>query len=230
MPRFPRIVPLGDSGLTVEFAPRIDLKIHEHVLACAAALENHPLPGQIEVVPTYRSITVYYDPGCANNRTLTTRLRRIATKPERTIRRRAHVITVPVLYTPEVAPDLEAVADETHLTVEEVVRRHTRRVYRVYMLGFMPGFPYLGKVADRIAVPRLATPRLVVPAGSVGIAGHQTGIYPRASPGGWRIIGRTPIPLCDVRRSQPFLLKTGDRVRFRSIDREEFMTLSARLA
>ena len=230
MPRFPRIVPLGDNGLTVEFTPRIDPKIHERVLAYAAALENHPLLGQLEVVPTYRSITVYFDPGCVDHQTLTARLRRIATKPRRTTRRRARLITVPVLYTPDVAPDLEAVASETHLTVEEVVRWHTQRLYRVYMLGFMPGFPYLGTVPDRIAVPRLATPRTTVPAGSVGIAGSQTGIYPRASPGGWRIIGRTPIPICDVRRPQPFLLKAGDRVQFHSIDRDEFMKLSPRLA
>ena len=126
----------------------------------------------------------------------------------------------------EPAPDLEAVALEANVTMEEVVFLHTSVTYRVYMVGFMPGFPYLGLLPQQIALPRLATPRKAVAAGSVGIAGNQTGIYPRASPGGWRIIGRTPICICDLGAARPFLFEPGDQVQFFSIDRAEFHRLA----
>ena len=225
MSRFPRILPLGDCGVTIEFGERIAPKIHEEVLACMSLLEQEPFPGQLELVPTYRSVTVYFDPVITDTGSLGATLSR-AINSTAAPPRRSKTVTLPVFYDPAVAPDLEAVAAEAHLTAEEVITLHASVAYRVYMLGFMPGFPYLGLVPRRIAVPRLATPRTWVPAGSVGIAGNQTGIYPRDSPGGWRIIGRTPVQVCDLSKPQPFLLEPGDQVRFVAIDRNEYDELS----
>lgn len=222
MPHFPRILPFGDSGVTIEFGKGIDPAIHKRVLACMTALEREPFPGQIEIVPAYRSVTVYFDPVKTDTESLGAVLSRTATRSMHAPSRRFKTVTLPVFYDPAVAPDLETVAAKARLPIEEVIALHTSVTYRVYMLGFAPGFPYLGLVPKRIAVPRLPTPRKLVPAGSVGIAGNQTGIYPRDSPGGWRIIGRTPVRICDLYASEPFLLKTGDQVRFVAIDRHEF--------
>ena len=226
MPRFPRILPLGDSGLTIEFGDRIDPTIHQMVLDCMQALEREPAPGQLDIVPTYRSLTVYFDPTITDGASVGARLLTMASRSGGAPQRPCKMITVPVLYDAAVAPDLDAVAAEARVTAEEVITLHTSVTYRVYMVGFTPGFPYLGLVPRRIARPRLATPRKLVPAGSVGIAGRQTGIYPRASPGGWRIIGRTPIPICDLDGPHPFLFEPGDEVRFIAINRTEFEDLS----
>lgn len=222
MPRFPRILSLGDSGLTIEFGERIDPVVHKRVLACMRALERNPVPGQLEVVPAYRSVTVYFDPATTDRQSLGAIVSRAALGSMNPPRRRSTAVTLPVFYDPTVAADLEAVAAESRLTIEEVGALHASVTYRVYMLGFAPGFPYLGLVPQRIALSRLPAPRKLVPAGSVGIAGHQTGIYPRDSPGGWRIIGRTPIRICDLHGPEPFLLQAGDLVRFVAIDRHEF--------
>jgi KipI family sensor histidine kinase inhibitor len=226
MPRFPRILPLGDCGVTIEFGERISPKIHEQVLTCMSFLEQEPFSGQVELVPTYRSITVYFDPVITDIGSLGATLLSRAMNATAAPARPSKTVTLPVCYDPAVAPDLEAVAAEARLTIEEVITFHTSVAYRVYMLGFVPGFPYLGLVPRRIAVPRLATPRTLVPAGSVGIAGSQTGIYPRDSPGGWRIIGRTPVQICDLSKPQPFRLESGDQVRFVAIDRNEYDDLS----
>lgn len=228
MPRFPRLLPLGDSGLTIEFGDRLAPHIHDRVLACVARLEREPLRGLLEIVPTYRSATVYFDPLVTDARILGTLLLELAAQPRDLASHAPRTLEVPVLYAPDVAPDLDAVATESRLSTAEVIRLHRSVTYRVYMLGFTPGFPYLGTVPRRIAVPRLATPRKQVAAGSVGIAGRQTGIYPRDSPGGWRIIGRTPLRIFEMNRPHPFLLQAGDRVRFRAIDRDEFDRLSPR--
>lgn len=226
MTRYPRILPLGDSALTIEFGGRIDPVIHERVLACMNELEREPFPGQLDMVPTYRSLTVYYDPLLTDGEAVGAGLLNMAAHRARTPPRPIKTVTVPVFYDPVVAPDLEAVAAETGVRVGEIITIHTSVTYRVYMVGFTPGFPYLGLVPPRIAVPRLATPRKTVPAGSVGIAGTQTGIYPRASPGGWRIIGRTPLRICDLGASRPFLFEAGDQVRFVAVDRAAFKRLT----
>lgn len=222
MPHFPRILPFGDSGVTIEFGKGIDPAIHKRVLACMTALEREPFPGQIEIVPAYQSVTVYFDPVKTDTESLGAVLSRAATRSMHGPSRRFKTVTVPVFYDPAVGPDLKTVSAKARLPIEAVIALHTSVTYRVYMLGFAPGFPYLGLVPKRIAVPRLPTPRKLVPAGSVGIAGNQTGIYPRDSPGGWRIIGRTPVRICDLYASEPFLLNTGDEVRFVAIDRHEF--------
>lgn len=221
----PRIVPLSESALTVEFGETIDVHTNDLVLAFAAAVEQAGLAGFLEVVPTYRSATVYFDPLRTDVATLTEHVRPVLRAIDTIPRRAPATHTIPVWYGGSAGPDLNDVAKHAGLTPEEVSILHASVIYRVYMLGFSPGFPYLGTVPDRIAMPRLPTPRKQVAAGSVGIAGTQTGMYPHASPGGWRIIGRTPVSLFSVTRPAPFLLSPGDQVQFVPIGETEFHTL-----
>jgi inhibitor of KinA len=212
--------------LTVEFGETIDLRTNDLVLAFAASVGHAAIPGCLEVVPTYRSVTVYFDPLVTGAVAITKRLRALMTKATAVPPHASVTHTIPVWYGGAAGPDLIDVARQARLTPREVSRLHASVIYRVYMLGFSPGFPYLGTVPDRIAAPRLQTPRKEVAAGSVGIAGSQTGIYPQASPGGWRIIGRTPIPLFVLTRPKPFLFAPGDQVRFEPISEDEFHDLS----
>jgi KipI family sensor histidine kinase inhibitor len=217
-----RLLPFGDAALTVEFGNEIDPALNERVIAFADALRARGWPGVIDIVPTYRSVTIHVDPLLLDVATLADRLHELSPT---LLRHTAHSRTrhrIPVLYGGEWGPDLEELASSAKLSVADVISLHTSVEYRVYMLGFSPGFPYLGTVPERLAMPRLATPRTSVPAGSVGIAGGQTGIYPTATPGGWRLIGRTPVTLYRPADSKPFLLSPGDLVRFEPIGPEEF--------
>ena len=225
MNSYPRILPAGDAALTVEFGAIIDPEINDLVLAFAGQLESLKLPGIIEVVPTYCSATVYVDPLCVDLEPLAERLKALAQGASRRPARPGRMVEIPVVYGDEFGPDLPDVASYARRSIEETIALHCSADYRCYMLGFSPGFPYLGQVPDTIAMPRLAEPRATVPAGSVGIAGSQTGIYPQESPGGWRVIGRTPLRLYDPARPRPFLIEPGDRVQFRAIDRAEFERL-----
>ncbi len=223
----PRCLPLGDSALTVESGDDIDPVANDRVLALAAAVDEAAIIGVRDVVPTFNAVTVHFDPTQTDPEELKRRLLDLAihtasshaSAPPQTV-------SVPVHYGGEDGPDLEELSRQVGLPPSQVVQLHRSVLYRVFMLGFSPGFPYLGTVPDQIAVPRLDRPRQKVPAGSVGIAGKQTGIYPQESPGGWRLIGRTPLKLFDPKRPDPFLLKPGDRVRFVSVDREEFDRLT----
>lgn len=220
--RFPRLLPVGDAALTVEFGDRIDPEIHRRVLALAHALEREPFPGLRETVPTYRSLLVYYDPRHLSwdeaRRQVSDALERSADIPMPEPKE----VEVPVAYGGEFGPDIGFVAAHNGLSEADVVRLHAGSIYTVYMLGFAPGFVYLGGLPETLATPRLPTPRPSVPAGSVGIAGPQTGIYGLSTPGGWRLIGRTPMPMLDLRRQPPTPLQPGDRVRFIPISAEEF--------
>ena len=219
----PRIVSLGDSALLVEYEARIDVDVNRRAVAFARAIVDAAFDGVSDVVPAYRSVAVYYD-------RLRTDLQRLRKFVEETARLPvessdqgvARTIRVPVCYGGEDGPDLEAVAAFAQITEEEAVARHLASAYRVFMLGFTPGFPYMGLVDESIAMPRRTTPRTRVPAGSVGIAARQTGIYPTASPGGWQLIGRTPLRLFDLQRTQPATFAPGDRVQFFRIDRAEW--------
>ncbi len=222
----PRIIPLGEQGLTVEFGETIDLRTNELVLAFAAAVERATIPGFVEVVPTYRSTTVYFNPLLTDAETVAALLRRLITETIPAPSHRPATHRIPVFYGGETGPDLNDVAERAGLTPTQAVALHASVTYRCYMLGFSPGFPYLGPVPDRIATPRLPTPRKLVAEGSVGIAGKQTGVYPQAGPGGWRIIGRTPVKLFSLARPKPFLLAPGDQVQFVPIQEEEFRHLS----
>jgi inhibitor of KinA len=221
-----RILPLGDSALTIEFGNKINAEINSRVVAFATMVVDQGWQGIHDVVPTYRSVTIHFDPLQWNSTELTKKLETLPRPTPGQGELQGILHEIPVLYGGEWGPDLDAVASFARLQPAEAIALHTSIPYRVYMLGFSPGFPYLGLVPEQLAMPRHATPRTTVPAGSVGIADRQTGIYPTATPGGWQIIGRTPISLYRKTRTNPFLLKPGDTVRFKPIVRDEFDQLS----
>lgn len=229
MPRYPRVLAAGDAAVTVEFGETIAPEINDRVVAFAQAVEGLGPDGLIETVPTYRSATVYFDPVVIEADHLAERLLTLAKSLPPLSARSSQQVDIPVTYGGEFGPDLDDVASFARLSVEETIALHASVEYRVYMLGLSPGFPYLGLVPDAIAMPRLATPRAKVPAGSIGIAGSQTGVYPLDTPGGWRIIGRTPLRLYDQARPKPFLLEPVDCARFVRIDRQEFERLAAKV-
>ena len=221
-----RLAPLGDSAITVEFGDEIHPRINACVVAFAATVADQGWSGILDVVPTYRSVTIYFDALQWTFSALADRLNRLPRPSSDGTMLRGRLHAIPVLYGGEWGPDLGDLATFANLSPAETITLHTSVRYRVYMLGFSPGFPYLGLVPERLAMPRLSTPRTKVPAGSVGIADRQTGIYPSSTPGGWRLIGRTPISVHRKNSSTPFLLKAGDLVQFNSIDRDEFDRLS----
>lgn len=209
-----RLVPLGDSCLSMAFEEKIDPLVNARCVAIAASFEQRALPGIRDVVPTYNAVTVHFDPTRFNREDLAAELSVLAAIDLPDADEKSTPIAIPVKYGDEFGPDLAAVAEFGQCSEQDVVQIHSRKVYRVYMLGFLPGFAYMGSVDSRIAAPRLEKPRMRVAAGSVGIAGAQTGVYPCDAPGGWRIIGRTSTEMFDPVREPPFLLKAGDRVRF----------------
>jgi inhibitor of KinA len=217
-----RIVPAGDSALLVEFDERIDPEVNASVIALARAIRTDPVIGVRDVVPTYRAVAIYFDPLRTSADALVTRIHREAARAASPTAGPPTPIRIPVCYGDEFGPDLPAVAAVAHATEADVIEWHTAPTYRVFMLGFVPGFAYLGIVDARIAVPRHTTPRVRVPRGSVGIAGVQTGIYPAETPGGWQLIGRTPLKPFDADRAEPFLMQAGDTVQFYAIDRAQF--------
>ena len=216
-----RFLPCGDQAVTVEWGSTIDEHINRQVHAFARKVEALSHPAITEVVPTYRSATVHYRPEVLSYEELKQLLLSLTQGgPEEG--EELPVVEIPVCYGGEYGPDLEEVAQHCSLTPEEVIARHTAPTYRIYMLGFTPGFPYLGGMDPSIAAPRRKEPRIHIPAGSVGIAGEQTGVYPIVSPGGWQLIGRTPLRLFDPQREQPILLSAGAGIRFVPIDEETF--------
>jgi inhibitor of KinA len=217
-----RIVAAGDSALIVELPARIDPEINARAVALADAVTAKNLIGVRDVVPTYCSVAVYFDPLHTNYDRLLAVLEREASHPASSQLATRQPVHIPVCYGGDFGPDLLEVASLARLSEEEVVDIHASITYRVFMLGFVAGFAYLGIVDDRIAMPRHATPRRKVPVGSVGIAGKQTGVYPAETPGGWQIIGRTPLKPYDPHREEPFLMKAGDLVRFDPIDRANY--------
>jgi inhibitor of KinA len=217
-----RIVQAGDSVLIVEFEERIDPAVNARAIAVAERLQEAGIAGVRDVVPTYRAVAVSFDPLRTNFDALQARLEREAEEPVVHVDDERRPVRIPVCYGDDLGPDLAAVAGKADMTEAEVVRLHTSATYRVFMLGFVPGFAYMGLVDSRIAVARHSTPRVRVPIGSVGIAGVQTGIYPAETPGGWQLIGRTPLKPFDPLRAEPFLVKAGDAVQFFEIDRDEF--------
>jgi inhibitor of KinA len=217
-----RIVPAGDSALVVEYDARIDAAVNARAIALAAAVQGTNLRGIRDVVPTYRSVTVYFDPLRTDYDRLVAFLESRSLDVPDVGEAARRVVRIPVCYGAELGPDLDEVAAFASAAIEDVIQLHTAATYRVFMLGFVAGFAYMGSVDERIAMPRHATPRVRVPIGSVGIAGIQTGVYPAETPGGWRLIGRTPLKPFDPERAEPFLMKAGDAVRFYAITREEY--------
>jgi KipI family sensor histidine kinase inhibitor len=217
--------PLGDSALTLRFGSRVDDAINARVLALWRHLHALALPGVVDLVPAFTTLTVIYDPVLWDPAILEARLVELARAAEVEPAGPGRCVEIPVCYEPEFAPDLDTVCAHTGLDAAEIVRLHSAASYRVHFLGFSPGFPYLGGLDARLATPRHATPRTGVEPGSVGIGGAQTGIYPQRTPGGWQIIGRTPLVLFDARRADPCLLAPGDSLRFVPIGGAEYRRL-----
>lgn len=220
----PRVTPLGDAALLVEFEPAIDRRVNARVHAISADLAARGLPGVRDIVPAYASCAVHFDPLRTDRDALGSAVEDAVVRSSTAVEAplAASTIDIPVCYGGPFGPDLPAVSAHAACSEEEVVRLHAALEYRVFMIGFLPGFPYLGTVDERIAVPRRDTPRPHVPAGSVAVAGRQTGIYPVDAPGGWHIIGRTPLRLFDPGGSPPARLAPGDAVRFVAIDEQAF--------
>ncbi len=225
-----RIFPLGDAAITVDYGNCIDEAINKEVIARFKQLHQNPLPGMIEVVSAYSSLTVYYDLKILKNKIqshktvfgwMQQQLEDRLQQPVQQDQTEERLVNLPVCYDEEFALDIQHLAKTKNISIEEVIQIHTARQYKVYMLGFLPGFPYMGEVDEIIVMPRKPQP-VNIPAGSVGIAGKQTGIYPLASPGGWQIIGRTPLKLFDVEKEEPTLLRAGDKVQFYSITRNDY--------
>ena len=209
-----KIVPLGDSALLIQVGDEIDISTNQRVHALAALINISPLVGVIETVPAYGTLLVHYDPLVRSFVQIKNYLReRIAQVYDNESRNRKQV-EVPVRYGGEYGVNLESVARHCQLQIEDVIRIHSEKTYTVFMMGFTPGFPYIGKLDDAIIMPRLETPRTRVPAGTVAIAGSQTGIYPINSPGGWQLIGWTPLQLFNPASESPCLFSPGDEVKF----------------
>ncbi len=217
-----RFLPCGDSAVTVEFSKEINEETNRKIRFLATEIERQGIRGVRESVPTFCSITVYFDPLVLSGQKLQKKILNIIHAYKEGSAQKRRVFLIPVCYEGEYAPDMEDVCRLTGLTREEVIQIHSSTDYLIYMLGFLPGFPYLGGMDSRIEAPRLDTPRTTIPEGAVGIGGKQTGIYPLASPGGWRLIGRTPVKVYDPGRENPIVYKAGDYIRFFPISPEKF--------
>lgn len=225
MSGYPRVLPAGDCSAVVEFGNVISEQTGGKVKSYMNMLKKEAPAGVTEAVPTFRSVLVQYDPAKILYRELKPKLEALAQSCVAGDREQGRVIRIPVCYGGEYGPDLPFVAQNAGLTEEEVVERHAGREYLIYMLGFLPGFPYLGGLDEKLFTPRLETPRVRIPAGSVGIGGEQTGIYPLDSPGGWQLIGTTPVTVYDPDREQPIPYQAGDRIRFCPVSAETFQEI-----
>lgn len=220
------VFPCGDSAVTIRIGNTISEAINREVVALVHALQCKQLPGVLEIVPAYCAVSVHYDPLLLSYEQLLDALQQLDVTIDdgQPIARR--IVEIPVCYGGVFGPDLSFVAQHNGLTEEEVIQRHSNGLYLVYMLGFLPGFAYMGGMDESIACPRLTSPRTRIPAGSVGIAGAQTGVYPLDSPGGWQLIGRTPLKMFAINGEQAgFTLSAGDHVRFVPISEERYREL-----
>ncbi|WP_121021545.1 5-oxoprolinase subunit PxpB [Helicobacter vulpis] len=211
----------GQSALLLEFGKQISPEIHAQIQKARLALERQKIDGIVELVSAYCTLLIHYDPLACSYEHLIDILDHLDLDAEN-LEMPCHLVEIPACYTPELGEDLAFVCAHTKLSIEEVIRRHSAPTYLVYMLGFLPGFAYLGGLDVSLATPRLATPRMRVVPGSIGIAGMQTGIYPLTSPGGWQIIARTPLELYNPAKDPPVFLQPGDRVRFVPIGIEDY--------
>ncbi len=218
----PRFLPGGDKSLCIEFGDEISPQISRQVRRMLLAIQKAKIAGITEVVPAYRSLLVYYNPLQISSEELRSRCEAIEQGAEDSELPRPTITEIPTVYGGEYGPDLEFVARYSGISAEEVIKIHSGATYLIYMLGFMPGFPYLGGMSPKIATPRLETPRSKVPGGSVALAGGETGIYTAESSGGWQLIGRTPLELFNPHKEPPTLLRAGDYLTFVSITPQEF--------
>ncbi len=215
----------GDQGIIMEFGGTISPRTHELVRTMILALDQSPLDGVIEYMQTYRAIVVYYNPLITTFECLKSSLIQLSANLRNREDVSPELIVLPVCYGGNFGPDLDFVASTHGLSQEEVISLHSDPEYLIYMIGFTPGYPFLGGLPEALHTPRLNSPRKKVPAGSVGIANGQTGIYPIESPGGWQLIGQVPVKLFDPEKNNPFLLSAGNTIKFRPVDEQEFMTI-----
>jgi len=222
-----RFLPAGDLAVSVELGEEISREVNARVLALEYLIQQKGLPGVVETVPTFCSLLVYYDPLVVSYAELTEALRALVAEARAEVLPPARTIEIPCCYGGELGFELDGTAAKLGLTPEEVVRLHAGADYHVYFVGFTPGLPYMTGMPDRLTISRLETPRTRTPPGSVGIGGMQCCIYPVESPGGFWVLGRTPLRLYDPAAADPILLRAGDHVRFRPIDRIEFEAIAA---
>jgi KipI family sensor histidine kinase inhibitor len=225
-----RFLPAGDLAVSIELGEEISVQVNTRVRALEYLIEQKALPGVVETVPTYRSLLVYYDPAVVGYETLCAQLATLSEQTTTTALPPAREVELPCCYGDELGPDLDAAARRLELPADELVRLHAGAEYLVYFIGFTPGLPYMTGAPERLTIPRLDTPRVKVPAGSVAIGGIQCCVYSVDSPGGFWLLGRTPVRLYDPEAAEPILLRPGDRVRFRRIERGEFDDIAARVA
>ncbi|WP_297421226.1 5-oxoprolinase subunit PxpB [Clostridium sp.] len=224
-----KISQINEFTALIEFGNEISEIINRKIRVFCAYIDEHPFEGFIEYIPYFASVSVIYDPLKINSdfpfETIKVILEDILSSLDFSSSDEENIVEIPVCYGGEFGPDLEYVAKINNLNVEEVIKIHSEGKYLVYMIGFAPGFPYLGGMSEKIAAPRRESPRTVIPAGSVGIAGAQTGVYPIETPGGWQLIGRTPIKMFDLNGEPKSLLKSGDIAKFRPISYEDYLRL-----
>lgn len=220
----------GDSSVLIVFGDTISTDTNQRIVSTVQLIREQRIEGIVDMIPAFVSLLINYNPLVISYDALRTRLEQILkmeTKAAETVKR---VFEIPVCYGGEYGPDLQNIADHAGLSTEEVIDIHTSRDYLIYMLGFLPGFCYLGGLDERIHTPRLDSPRIRIPAGSVGIGGSQTGIYPMDSPGGWQLMGMTPVKTYDPEREVPILVQAGEYIRFVRIDEKEFREISQAIA
>ena len=229
-----KIFSLGDGALTIDFGNEISAELNDRVLKLAQFFDENSFAGFVEIVPAYSSLTVFYDVYKVrkNSPEFSTAFDAVRNFVENALenldklkKADSRLVEIPVCFDEEFAPDLDSVAAQNNLDRREVIQIFLGKTYRVFMLGFLPGFSYMGEVDEKIAAPRRASPRTEVPKGSVGIAGRQTGIYSLASPGGWQIIGKTPVELFTPNAENPTFLLAGDSVKFYEIEKKSFFKL-----
>ena len=224
-----RLLPAGDRALVAEFGNTIDPEINNRVHALAGRILQESIPGVLELVPTFRSLLIHYDPDVISHTALCEKVRMLEKSSGRTAETVRRVLHIPCCYGSHFGPDLADMEKLTGISRDEIVSIHSSVDYKVYMLGFLPGFVYLGGLDQRIEAPRLATPRVKIPRGSVGIGGSQTGVYPLDSPGGWRLIGSTPLDFYDPDREEPVLCRAGDYIRFEPVSSSEYYDIRQKL-
>ncbi|MBE6090777.1 MAG: 5-oxoprolinase subunit PxpB [Clostridium beijerinckii] len=224
-----KISQISETAALVEFGRKISEDINKKVRTFCTYLDEKPFYGMVEYVPAFTSVSVIYNPLDMKSESpyevVKVILDNIISKLDFSLEDEEHIVEIPVCYGGEFGQDIEQVAKINNITVDEVIKIHSEGKYLVYMIGFAPGFPYLGGMSEKIAAPRRESPRIAIPEGSVGIAGMQTGVYPIETPGGWQLIGKTPLKLFDLKRNSKSLLKAGDIVKFYPISYEEYVQL-----
>lgn len=217
-----KIMTAGDSSILIQFGNSIDPDINARIAATVQLMKEQHIEGVVDIIPAFCSLLINYDPRVISFDEMRTRMEKILSVEIAAGARKKKVYEIPVCYGGEFGPDLPTIAEHAGLSEQEVIDIHSSTDYLIYMLGFLPGFTYLGGLDERIHTPRLANPRIRIPAGSVGIGGSQTGIYPMDSPGGWQLMGMTPVKTYDPDRETPILVEAGDYIRFVPVDRAEY--------